>query len=110
MAYPVHTWQRFYNMEPRDDSRLTQLFADGATSMAADEVARELMATEFLYRYTLYGDVIEDFMRDFADRVRAEWPRLTWTQVWDITRFYAPPALKLLCLLTSRQYIPNRLP
>ena len=66
----VHAWQRHYGMEPRDDSKLTELFADGALGMGAqaDVVARELVVTDHIYKTTLYGEVIEEFLRRVADR------------------------------------------
>jgi hypothetical protein len=107
----LHEWQRYYNMEPRDDSRLTQLFADGQTAnMSVDEVARELMATDFIHRHTLYGDVIEDYMRAVATRLRAAHPGLSWTRTWEIVRAYAPIALKLMCLSSADLVVPDRMP
>jgi len=93
-------------MAPRSDSRLTDLYAEGAIDLQADEVARELVATEFLYKETLYGDLIEEFMRITADRLKEEYD-LSWSATWEIVRFYAPHALKLLCLMSSGTCIPN---
>lgn len=105
----VHAWQRHYHMEPRADSQLTRLFADGELGMTADQVARELVCTDFLYKRTLYGDLLEDFMRAVARRLRDE-TQLSWTATWQIVRFYAPPALKLMCLSSSGLYLPEHLP
>ena len=105
----VHAWQRHYNMQPRSDSRLTQMFADGTTPLQADEVARELMATDFIYKHTLYGQLIEEFMRHVADYVHKTY-KLSWTATWNIVRFYGPIAIKLICLLNSGQQIPARMP
>tara|TARA_B110001450_G_scaffold124577_1_gene117255 strand:+ start:290 stop:658 length:369 start_codon:yes stop_codon:yes gene_type:complete len=105
----VHQWQRHYNMEPRSDSRLTELYADGVVALPPDQVARELLAVDFLYRATLYGSLIEDFLREVAERLRRK-HRLTWKATWDIVRFYGPMALKLMCLSSSYLTIPDRMP
>ena len=94
----VHEWQRYYKMEPRKDSKLTEMFASGNLNMFPDQVARELMATDFIYKYTLYGELIEEFMRKVAGRLKCQYD-LTWTSTWNIVRFYAPIGLKLICLL-----------
>jgi hypothetical protein len=95
-------------MEPRNDSRLTELFCKNQLSpeWTADVVARELVATDFIYKHTLYGEVIEDFMRGVAHKLREKY-RLSWTTTWEIVRFYAPFALKLLCLERCGLAIPN---
>lgn len=95
-------------MEPRSDSRLTDLYVQGHLAMPADVVARELMATEFLYQRTAYGCLLQDFMRSVADRLRKE-HTLSWTATWRIVQFYGPIALKLMCLSASRLAIPERL-
>ena len=73
-------------MTPRSDSQLTRLFADGhlGPDMTPEVVARELMATDFIYKNTLYGEVIEEYMRCVADALRATYG-LTWTSTWTIT-------------------------
>lgn len=106
----VHAWQRHYNMEPRDDSKLTQLYADGQLWMTADQVARELLATDFIYKHTLYGELIEEFLRLVADKLRERHPGLSWTATWHIVRFYGPIALKLMCLSSTGARIPDRMP
>lgn len=106
----VHAWQRYYNMEPRTDSKLTEMFADGQVYMTAAEVARELMATDYIYKHTLYGEVIEVFLRGVADELRARHPGLSWTATWDIVRFYGPVALKLMLLSAAGTRIPDAAP
>ena len=107
----VHAAQRRLHMTPRSDSQLTRLFVDGhlGPDMTPEVVARELMATDFIYKNTLYGEVIEEYMRCVADALRATYG-LTWTSTWTITRFYAPVALKLMCLNASGVVIPESLP
>ena len=107
----VHECQRHINMEPREDSKLTQLFADGlAGTMTADQVARELMATDYIYKHTLYGEFIESFMRAVAAKLRRKYPHLSWTATWVIVRAYGPLSLKLMCLSATGLRIPERMP
>lgn len=100
--------QRQLNMTPRNDSRLTELFANGQLPpyMTADVVARELMCTDYIFKNTLYGEVIEDYMRAVAALLRDTY-KLSWDATWNITRFYAPIALKLMCVSSSSVRIPN---
>jgi hypothetical protein len=106
----VRAWQRHYGMEPRDDSRLTRLFADGLVAMPPDMVARELLATDYIYKRTMYGELMPTFLRRVADRLRAAHPKLSWTATWDIVRFYGPIALKLMCITATGERIPDRMP
>jgi hypothetical protein len=107
----VHRIQRMYSMEPRDDSRLTELFCTNklSTEWTAGVVARELVATDFIFKNTLYGEVIEDFMRKVANKLRQQY-HLSWTRTWEIVKFYAPIALKLLCLERSGLAVPDLIP
>ena len=72
-------------------------------------VARELMATDYIYKVTLYGEMIEEYMRKLASRLRARHTGLSWTKTWEIVRFYGPLSLKLLMLLSCNAIIPERL-
>lgn len=104
----VHFHQRLLNMEPRDDSTLTEMYARGELYMTSQEVARELMATDFIYKNTLYGEIIEEFMREVATNLR-EMHNISWGATWTIVRAYAPTALKLMMLSASGMKIPERL-
>ena len=107
----VHTWQRYYHMQPRNDSQLTVLYAKGnLPNMTADEVARELLCTDVIYKFTLYEHLLEDFMREVARRLRLRYRRLSWKDTWYITRFYAPPLLKLMCVQSAGLVLPDRMP
>ena len=108
----VHAHQCALNMAPRSDSHLTELYATEQLppDMDASVVARELMATHYLYSFTLYGDLLEAFMRHVATTLRAQYPGLSWASTWEIVRAYGPPALKLMCLSSSGQFIPEHLP
>jgi hypothetical protein len=102
----VQAWQTRYGMTPRDDSRLTELYADDLLEWSSDEVARELVCTDFIHRETLYGQIIEDFMRQVCHRLRAKY-RLSWTSAWKIVRFYAPTALKCMCIDACSTRLPD---
>ena len=99
-------------MEPRSDSKLTDLWLEGgAPEFSCEaEVARELMATDYIYKTTLYPDVIEDYLRLVASKLKRQHPKLTWTQTWQIVRFYGPISLKIMCLKSACTCIPQRLP
>ena len=104
----VHAWQRHYRMEPRTDSRLTVLFARGELPETVDAftVARELIATEFIYKNTLYGELIETDMRCVAHKIRRTY-KLSWKSTWELVRFYAPIALKLMCVSSTGVHVPE---
>ena len=106
----VREAQRRLGMSPRDDSRLTDLFSKGELPpfMTADVVARELMCTDYIYKNTLYGELIEEYMRAVANRLRETY-RLSWNATWNVTRFYAPIALKLMCVSSSGIRVPDRM-
>jgi len=103
----LHAWQRYYGMEPRQDSKLTRLFVQGNIDWPVDVVARELVATDFIYKHTLYGELLQDFMRSLASRVK-EMYKLSWTATWNIVSFYAPIALKLILLDSAGLHIQSR--
>ena len=104
----VHYQQRLLNMEPRGDSSLTELYARGEVFMSSQEIARELMATDFIYKNTLYGEIIEEFMREVAHNLK-KIHILSWGATWTIVRAYAPMALKLMLLSASGTKIPEKL-
>ena len=107
----VKEWQRFYNMVPREDSQLTKLYCTDQLppSWSADVVARELVATDFIYQHTLYGEMLEEFMRVVAKRLKQKYG-LTWKSTWDIVKFYGPIACKLLSLERCGLAIPQHYP
>ena len=105
----LHQWQAHYNMIPRTDSMLTAQYLNGVCTWPVDTIARELMATEYLYKYTLYGDILEDFMRQVSVHIREKY-HISWKATWKIVRFYAPIAMKLIALLQTGTSIPERLP
>tara|TARA_B100002051_G_scaffold268933_1_gene299483 strand:+ start:1205 stop:1621 length:417 start_codon:yes stop_codon:yes gene_type:complete len=102
----VQAWQRSYGMEPRGDSKLTELYAAGYVNETADKVARELCATDFVFQNTLYGEVIEDYLRCLAARVRETYG-ISWTSTWEVVRFYGPIALRLQMLQACGLRIPE---
>jgi hypothetical protein len=105
----VVSWQRHYGMHPRSDSTLTVRYARGEFGdLHPSLVARELVATEYIYKTTLYGEVLEEFMRRVAERLRTLY-HLSWTATWKIVQFYGPIACKLINLLMTGGRIPDRL-
>ena len=106
----LHAWQRFYNMAPRSDSKLTERFLAGEVQWSVPEVARELAATHFLHTQTCYGVVLEDFMRAMANHVRERHRGISWSATWELVCFYGPLALKLLAVLRGSTRIPRLLP
>ena len=92
----VQAAQRCLGMEPRNDSRLTYLYAVG-DCMAHEPpsvIAHELVTVDTIYRETEYGQIIEDVLRELAAHLRRTYA-LSWTDTWDIVRFYGPTMLKL---------------
>ena len=103
----VQEWQKFYGMSPRNDSALTVKFENGELPFHNPRsVARELVATHFIFQETLYGEVIEGYMRAVAERLRSAY-RLSWSATWEIVRFYAPIALKLMMVCSANLRIPK---
>lgn len=107
--YQVQQWQMMYGMEPRSDSRLTEMYANGQINWYPEEVARELIATDFIYKHTLYGETIEDFMKALAKQLKDTYV-LDWKTTWKIVQFYGPIALKLLMLIKCDLKIPHMTP
>lgn len=101
----VQALQAQMGMEPRCDSRLTEQYANGHAEPEFDtayKVAHELVMTDYIYRTTLYSQVIEEVMRNVAGWLKKRY-KLTWTDAWEITRFYAPTMIKLQCMIASGQ-------
>ena len=103
----LHNWQRYYGMEPRNDSRLTRLYAEGRINDSPDAVARELVYTDYIFKTTLYGEFSADFFKGVANRLKVGYPSLTWTDIWEIATFYSPIALKLLMVLRCGIEMPD---
>ena len=102
----VCTYQKKFGMEPRNDSYLTKMYANNETEWNAETVAKELVCVDYIYKHTLYGEFIEDYMRCLASLVRNKY-HLNWNDTWEIVRFYGPVSLKLMALTTSSTRIPN---
>ena len=105
----IHNLQKYYGMIPRDDSKLTRLFINSQTDETADAIAKELVATHFLYSNTLYGEMIETYMKQAAKRLRQMYPELSWKDTWKIMQFFGPISLKLLMISRCLVQIPERL-
>lgn len=90
--------QRALGMEPRDDSQLTFNFASGRLSDdTAESVAQELVAVDRIFKTTRYPDIVQDALPLIANHLKQRYKYLTWTEVWEIARFYGPTMLKLYC-------------
>lgn len=105
-AKEVCDLQKKYGMEPRTDSHLTKLYANGQTDWGAETVAKELVCVDYIFQNTLYGETIEAYMRELAGHVKRVY-RLSWPATWEIVRFYGPISLKLMSLNSSSTRIPN---
>ena len=72
----VQTIQRSWGMEPRNDSKLTVSYALGTCEdeyPTSYDVAHELMFTDRIYKFTLYGQLIEDVMREVASIIKRKY-------------------------------------
>ena len=101
--------QRALGMEPRTDSRLTRSFVEGTAEpeySSPETVAHELVMTHHIYSSTLYGDIIEEVMRNVAGWMRRKY-KLPWGDTWTIVRFYVPTMLKLHCMISTGQVFTN---
>lgn len=96
-------------MEPRHDSALTRKFVKGEVTCHPSVVARELVATDFLYKHTLYGELIEDFFRHLAFLLTVNYD-LSWGSAYTIVREYGSIALKVLMIVHTGVTVPERLP
>ena len=100
----VHAAQRRMGMEPRNDSQLTWNYAIGKLDEedAPSTIANELFVVDNIFRTTNYSSIVEDVMREVAHHMKQKY-RLTWTDAWEMTRFYAPTMLKLYCMKEAPQ-------
>ena len=98
----VQAAQRRLGMEPRNDSRLTFNYAVGLLEDAEDipsAVANELVVVDRIFRETNYSSIVEAVLREIAAQVKQRY-RISWTDTWDIVRFYGPVLVKLHCIKT----------
>ena len=103
----VVEYQKSFGMEPRTDSYLTKKYANNETEYTAEEVGKVLVCVDYIHTHTLYGgEFQEDYMRELANLVKKKY-KLTWTATWEIVKYYGPISLKLMCLISSKEKIPN---
>ena len=103
----VKEYQLKYGMQPRNDSRLTTLYKSGMlTLLSPDQVARELVATDYIFSNTAYRTDLEQFLRNVAQMLHSSY-RLSWKHVWETVRFYGPIAFKIICLRNAQLRLPN---
>ncbi len=101
----LETLQKMYGMEPRKDSYLSKMYANYETDLCALDVVKELISVDYIYKNTLYGEMIQDYMRELAKLIKENY-NLTWTQTWEIVRFYGPDSLKLMSIISTDTEIP----
>ena len=65
-------------------------------------IANELVFVDMICKKTTYCAIIEYAMRIIAFKIKRKYNNLTWTDTWDITRFYVPSMLKLYCIRLMR--------
>ena len=97
----VHALQQEMGMQPRSDSRLTEMYARGEADPEywnAHVVAHELVMVDRIHRETIYGAILEQYLRYLADASHRAHPRIPWSELWRIVRFYGTPMLKLYAL------------
>ena len=97
--------QKMFGMEPRNDSVLTEKYAKGETERDAMSIVTELICVDYIYRETLYDCLLEDYMRILAGFLKNKY-KLTWTDTWNIVRFYGPESLKIMCVVSTDKKIP----
>jgi hypothetical protein len=102
----IRVLQMRNGMMPRNDSRLTWRFCTGELSdLTEADIAKELVAVDFVHTQTAYGDMLPAVMRHVAADVAATYG-LDWTRTWGIVREYVPDMMKLFCLERSGKQIP----
>ncbi len=102
----VMEYQKKFGMVPRTDSYLTKKYGNKETEYSAEEVAKELVCVNYIFTNTLYGEFQEDYMRELAKLVKNRY-KITWTNAWEIVKYYGPISLKLMCLISAQERIPN---
>ena len=102
----VIEYQKKFGMEPRTDSYLTKMYGNKETEYSAEEVAKELVCVDYIFTKTLYGEFQEYYMRELAKLVKNKY-KLTCTNAWETVKYYGPISLKLMCLRSAKENIPN---
>jgi len=97
--------QKSYGMTPRDDSILTQKYANKQIEGPPEDIAKELFCVDYIYCNTIYGEIIEEYMRCLASLIKQKY-KLSWNDTWEIVKFYGPDSLKLICVTNSNIRIP----
>lgn len=93
----VYAAQRRLGMEPRNDSQLTWNYAtDVLDDDVPSAIANELLIVDRIFAMTPYSRIVEYVLRGIAQHVKYKY-RLSWTDAWEITRFYGPLMTKLYC-------------
>ena len=93
----------------RDDSQLAYQFIAGegdGHDMTAESVAAEMASIQQLYSETEYGRIVQRDLRLVATWAKANYPAVSWSDIWSIVRETFAPACKLEAtkrLLQSRR-------
>ena len=103
----VHNEQLTLNMLPRNDSKLTFMYATNKLSMTAREVAHELMCVDYIFQNTNYQQIIEETMREVAGYIKKTY-KISWDLTWALIRRYLPTALKMYCIRTYHITLPEK--
>lgn len=83
------------NVVLRDDSRTAYEFAIG-NETDIDLTVRKLAVITSLYDSTSYGCDQQAKFQIIANFVKSNFPSLSWSAVWKLTKVFAPPILKLI--------------
>jgi hypothetical protein len=80
--------------EIRDDSRLAWVFCTHP-GLDAEDVAHEILSTNYLYSSTPYPSVIQERLRAAANMLHESYPSVHWSDVWTMIIKYGVPVVKL---------------
>jgi predicted lipoprotein len=78
-----------------DSSQLAWKYATGVDSgYTLEEMIEEMKGVDRLYKETQYDTNLQEGMRLIANQFKYEFQFMTWSQVWDVVREFAPLAIK----------------
>lgn len=100
----LHKLLMQYNMDIRDDSRLTHNYLVNGGDVYM--IANELLCTNFLFQNTRYDNLCQDGLKYIANQIKEQY-KLPWHIVWSITREYGVPAMKFYALAESGYSMPD---
>ena len=78
-----------------DSSQLAWKYATGVdTGYTLEEMVEEMKGVDRLYEETQYDTNLQEGMRLIANQFKYEFQFMSWSQVWDVVREFAPLAIK----------------